>query len=72
MTFAAATHASADHPPTYAEATFPMEFQPGLTVGIDLGTTFSAIAHLDEEGNPVVDAERGRRDRNAQFDLAGR
>ena len=31
-----------------------MEFQPGLTVGIDLGTTFSAIAHLDEEGNPVA------------------
>ena len=31
-----------------------MEFQPGLTVGIDLGTTFSAIAHLDEQGNPVA------------------
>jgi molecular chaperone DnaK len=31
-----------------------MEFQPGLTVGIDLGTTFSAIAHLDEHGTPVA------------------
>ena len=31
-----------------------MEFQPGLTVGIDLGTTFSAIAHLDEAGNPIA------------------
>ena len=31
-----------------------MEFKPGLTVGIDLGTTFSALAHLDEEGNPVA------------------
>jgi len=30
-----------------------MEFQDGHTVGIDLGTTFSAIAHLDENGNPV-------------------
>lgn len=31
-----------------------MQFQEGQTVGIDLGTTFSAIAHLDEDGNPVV------------------
>ena len=30
-----------------------MEFQEGQTVGIDLGTTFSSIAQLDEEGNPV-------------------
>src|SRR5262245_29221162 len=31
-----------------------MEFKEGLTVGIDLGTTFSAIAMLNEEGNPVT------------------
>lgn len=30
-----------------------MEFQPGHTVGIDLGTTFSTLALLDAEGNPV-------------------
>ncbi len=30
-----------------------MQFQEGQTVGIDLGTTFSSIAQLDEEGNPV-------------------
>ncbi|HEX3727293.1 MAG TPA: Hsp70 family protein, partial [Pirellulales bacterium] len=30
-----------------------MEFKPGLTVGIDLGTTFSTLAVLDPEGNPV-------------------
>ncbi|MBN2472984.1 MAG: Hsp70 family protein [Pirellulales bacterium] len=30
-----------------------MEFREGQTVGIDLGTTFSSIAQLDEEGNPV-------------------
>ena len=29
-----------------------MEFQEGQTVGIDLGTTYSAIAQLDAEGNP--------------------
>jgi len=29
-----------------------MEIQDGRTVGIDLGTTFSTIAQLDEEGNP--------------------
>lgn len=29
-----------------------MEFQPGHTVGIDLGTTFSALAMLDENGDP--------------------
>ncbi len=29
-----------------------MEFKDGQTVGIDLGTTFSAIAILDEHGNP--------------------
>jgi molecular chaperone DnaK len=31
-----------------------MEFKPGHTVGIDLGTTFSAIAILDESGNPIA------------------
>lgn len=30
-----------------------MEFKPGHTVGIDLGTTFSTVAQLDKEGNPV-------------------
>jgi len=30
-----------------------MEFKPGHTVGIDLGTTFSTLAMLDAEGNPV-------------------
>src|SRR5690242_3661225 len=30
-----------------------MEFKPGHTVGIDLGTTFSTLAHLDAEGNPT-------------------
>ena len=30
-----------------------MEFKPGHTVGIDLGTTFSTLAHLDHEANPV-------------------
>lgn len=30
-----------------------MEIKPGQTVGIDLGTTFSAIAQLDNEGKPV-------------------
>lgn len=30
-----------------------MEFQPGHTVGIDLGTTFSTIAYLNAEGQPV-------------------
>lgn len=31
-----------------------MEFKEGQTVGIDLGTTFSAIAHLDSDGNPIA------------------
>ncbi|MCA9102624.1 MAG: Hsp70 family protein [Pirellulales bacterium] len=31
-----------------------MEFKPGHTVGIDLGTTFSTLAILDKEGNPVA------------------
>ncbi len=31
----------------------PMEFLPGNTVGIDLGTTFSALAQINEEGEPV-------------------
>lgn len=30
-----------------------MEFKPGHTVGIDLGTTFSTLAQLDAEGNPI-------------------
>jgi len=30
-----------------------MQFQEGHTVGIDLGTTFSCIARLDEQGNPT-------------------
>jgi molecular chaperone DnaK len=30
-----------------------MEFKPGQTVGIDLGTTFSSIAQLDDQGTPV-------------------
>jgi len=30
-----------------------MRFEEGQTVGIDLGTTFSTIAQLDEEGKPV-------------------
>jgi len=30
-----------------------MEFSPGHTVGIDLGTTFSTLAQLDEQGTPV-------------------
>ena len=31
-----------------------MKFLEGHTVGIDLGTTYSAIAMLDRDGNPVV------------------
>ncbi|MCA9062429.1 MAG: Hsp70 family protein, partial [Planctomycetaceae bacterium] len=31
-----------------------MKFLEGNTVGIDLGTTYSAIARLDKDGNPVV------------------
>jgi molecular chaperone DnaK len=31
-----------------------MKFLPGKTVGIDLGTTFSAIAYLNEQGKPVT------------------
>ena len=30
-----------------------MEFQEGHAVGIDLGTTFSSLAQLDDQGNPV-------------------
>ena len=26
----------------------------GKYVGIDLGTTFSAVAYIDEKGNPVI------------------
>ena len=31
-----------------------MKFENGQTVGIDLGTTFSTLAQLDEEGTPVA------------------
>ncbi|MGD0898856.1 MAG: Hsp70 family protein [Thermoguttaceae bacterium] len=31
-----------------------VHFEEGHTVGIDLGTTFSAIAQLDDQGNPVT------------------
>ena len=31
-----------------------MDFLDGHTVGIDLGTTYSTLAQLDEEGNPVA------------------
>jgi molecular chaperone DnaK len=31
-----------------------MHFEEGHTVGIDLGTTFSTLAHLDESGTPVA------------------
>ena len=31
-----------------------MHFEPGQTVGIDLGTTFSTLAMLDANGNPVA------------------
>ena len=31
-----------------------MEFNPGQTVGIDLGTTFSTVARVDDDGNPIT------------------
>lgn len=31
-----------------------MKFLEGKTVGIDLGTTYSAIAYLGDDGNPIV------------------
>ncbi len=31
-----------------------LEFQPGRSVGIDLGTTFSALAYVNEEGEPIT------------------
>lgn len=31
-----------------------MKFLEGRTVGIDLGTTYSALAYVDDEGNPTV------------------
>lgn len=31
-----------------------MQFEEGHTVGIDLGTTYSTIAHLDLEGEPIA------------------
>jgi len=30
-----------------------MHFEPGHTVGIDLGTTYSTIAQLNQNGEPV-------------------
>jgi molecular chaperone DnaK len=30
-----------------------MQFLPGKTVGIDLGTTFSSLAYLSEDGKPI-------------------
>ncbi len=37
-----------------------MEFFDGQTVGIDLGTTFSTVAYLDESGRPVpLDNDEG-------------
>ena len=39
-----------------------MEFKEGHTVGIDLGTTFSSIAHLSDDGTPVpVENDEGAR-----------
>ena len=38
-----------------------MKFLEGRTVGIDLGTTYSAIAYVDDDGNPkVADNADGR------------
>lgn len=31
-----------------------MQFEKGQTVGIDLGTTYSTLAQLDDDGNPVA------------------
>lgn len=31
-----------------------MKFEEGFTVGIDLGTSYSAIARLDDQGDPVM------------------
>ena len=31
-----------------------MKFEDGYTVGIDLGTSYSSIAHLDDDGEPVI------------------
>ena len=31
-----------------------MKFEEGFTVGIDLGTSYSAIARLDDEGDPIM------------------
>ena len=31
-----------------------MKLLEGQTVGIDLGTTYSAVAQLDNEGNPAL------------------
>ena len=45
--------------------------QARSTVGIDLGTTFSTLAVLDQEGNPVPVANEDE-DRDAQPDPAGR
>ena len=31
-----------------------MKFEDGHTVGIDLGTSYSSIARLDDDGEPVI------------------
>jgi len=31
-----------------------MKFEDGYAVGIDLGTSYSSIAHLDDDGEPVI------------------
>ena len=31
-----------------------LKLMPGATVGIDLGTTYSTLAQIDKEGNPIA------------------
>ena len=59
--------AAADDPPPHAPVTQPSDPPPapadhGPVVGIDLGTTYSVIAHLDAQGRPTsllnADGER--------------
>jgi Ethanolamine utilization protein EutJ (predicted chaperonin) len=40
--------------PAFLRTEGEMKFLEGHTVGIDLGTTYSAIAMLDNDGNPMV------------------
>ncbi|MEK6247684.1 MAG: Hsp70 family protein, partial [Planctomycetales bacterium] len=38
-----------------------MEFKEGLTVGIDLGTVYSTLAYLNDDGTPIpVEDEQGK------------